>query len=173
MNLGKDRETSILTQQELKEFLHYDPETGIFTWKIFSNSRVKIGDTAGHLDKVKGYVRIKINGKSYLAHRLAWLYVTGAMPKVLIDHENGIKHDNWFNNLRQATYGQNLQNQNKPQRGNKSGYLGVSFDKRRGKYAAQIKANGEQKFIGYFTTPKLAHEAYLVEKRKYHIFCTI
>lgn len=172
MNLGKGRELLVLTQQELKENLHYDPLTGVFTRiKVNIKNQVKVGDIAGYLSK-KGYVVIVINGKAYKAHRLAWLYQTGEMPNDMIDHENTIRCDNRFCNLRQATNRQNVQNQIKSSKNNKSEFLGVSLNKR-GRYISRIGVDGKKKYLGIFNTPELASAAYLEAKRIHHPFSTI
>ena len=80
----------MITQSELKNILHYNQDTGVFTW-------IKNSIVAGTVEK-KGYIAIKINRKSYKAHRLAWLYIYGNFPKEQIDHLNGIKNDNCINN---------------------------------------------------------------------------
>lgn len=172
MNNAKVVKMLTLSVDVLKENLHYNPETGIFTRIKSNNNRVKIGDVAGSLNK-NGYIYIEINSIAYRANRLAWFYMTEAMPSNFIDHKNGIRHDNRFCNLRQATNKQNLQNQTKPQKGNKLGFLGVSFYKSSGKYVAHIRINGTQKTLGYFSTPEKAHEVYLKAKRENHSFCTI
>lgn len=173
MNLAQGNKTLELTQLELKKYLHYDPETGIFTWKIFSNTQVKIGDIAGCLSKKDGYIYIGMKGKLYLAHRLAWLYATGKIPKDMIDHKDGVRNNNRFNNLREANKSQNAQNRIASTNKNKSGYLGVSLHSSNKKYCAYITVDGKCKNLGSFTTPELAHEAYLTAKRQMHDFCTI
>lgn len=172
MKLGKGKEMRVLTQQELKENLHYNSETGIFTWSRDS-SRVKKGQTAG--TKIReGYIAICVNAIQYRAHRLAWLYMTGEIPKDCIDHINGIRDDNRFNNLREATNAQNIHNQTKPHKNNKTGFLGVSKNKYYNKkYKATIKTGGILLCLGYFNTPEEAHEAYLKAKRELHPFCTV
>ena len=162
----------VLSQEILKALLHYDPETGILKWAKNVGFKIKSGSIAGYKDK-DGYISLKINGKEYKAHRLAWLYMTGQMPKNMIDHKNTIKTDNWFDNLREATNGQNQQNQIKPKSHNTTGFLGVSLDKTGGKYRAQIAVDGKQKRLGYFTDPKEASKAYLEAKQKYHAYSTI
>ena len=97
----------MLTQSELKELLNYNPQTGIFTRKTHLNKHCKINDIAGHKTK-HGYVTINIKSKIYYAHRLAWLYVHGEMPKNVIDHINRIKHDNSAKNLRWVTASENI-----------------------------------------------------------------
>jgi len=96
----------MITQQELKELLHYNPETGIFTRKTKVNRNKVIGSIAGTTD-FHGYVAIAIDGKKYKAHRLAWLYMYGKFPDNCIDHINNITTDNRIVNLRDATLSQN------------------------------------------------------------------
>lgn len=172
MNEAKVVKRREITQAELKENLHYNPETGVFTRKIANARRVKVGDVAG-CSRYDGYVTICINSKPYFAHRLAWLYMTGADPREVIDHINGNPADNRFCNLREANNQQNIHNQTKPPKNNTTGYLGVSFSKRDSKYIAHIKINGKAKHIGCYFTPELAYQAYLEAKRKHHEFCTI
>lgn len=124
----------ILTQEQLKEFLHYEPLTGIFTWlklplKAYS---VKVGDIAG--TKQHGYIHIQIFGKKQYAQRLAWLYMTGNWPSKHIDHKNGIRDCNIWCNLRDCTDSQNQFNAGLSSR-NKSGYKGVSWRKATNKWA--------------------------------------
>ena len=111
----------------------------------------------------KGYLYISVNGLTYVAHRLAWLYMTGKWPTVLIDHKNGDKMDNRFANLREATYLQNFWNRGK-RSDNTSGYKGVSYNRKLKKYGARVtvKKNGvtEHNHIGVFDTAEEAYEAY-------------
>ncbi|MCK9994454.1 MAG: hypothetical protein Dbin4_02974, partial [Alphaproteobacteria bacterium] len=98
-----------LTQSRLKELLHYDPDTGVFTRRVQTSSNARVGDVAGCLHP-EGYRHIQIDGKRYAAHRLAWLYMTGEWPTNQLDHLNGVRDDNRWGNLREATHGQNQQN---------------------------------------------------------------
>ena len=98
-----------LTQKELKKLLDYDPDTGVFTWNI-SIGRVDVGDVAGHINGI-GYRVIGLRGKRYLAHRLAWLYVTGEFPSNQIVHVNYIRDDNMFSNLRVVTHSESMKNE--------------------------------------------------------------
>lgn len=156
----------MLTQSELKELLHYDPNTGEFTWLV-ERLPTKPNDSAGSKNK-NGYIHIKINGRIYKAHRLVWLYMTGNWPNN-IDHIDGNGYNNCWNNLRECSHAENQQNRIKSKT-NKSGFLGVSWDKINNKWMAQINVNGQKKFLGRYATPQEAHHAYLDAKAKYHTF---
>ena len=157
-----------ITHERLRELLHYDPESGVFTWLVRATKNIKIGDEAGDRD-THGYLAIRIDGKRYRAHRLAWLYMTGAWPVHEIDHINGIRDDNRLGNLREATRAENQQNQ-AVRRDSSSGFTGVSWDKWRNKWQAYIKIAGRQRYLGRFPTAESAHAAYLAAKMKLHTF---
>jgi hypothetical protein len=156
-----------MTQDELKSLLHYDADTGIFTRLTTTNNKHRIGDIAGSLDA--GYIRTKLNGKTYRAHRLAWLYVYGYEPTNLIDHIDRDTANNRIANLREATSAENQQNRKK-QNNNSSGFTGVSLVKKTNRWASHIKVNYKKHFLGSFTTPEEAHQAYLKAKAELHIF---
>jgi hypothetical protein len=151
---------------ELQKRLAYDPDTGIFNWLIAS-SNVKPGMQAG-TPNTKGYIQIKVKGQRYFAHKLAWLFTYGIWPTKVVDHINGITSDNRISNLRLVTASENMHNQRRPQRRTKSGYLGVSWVASRKMWQAGLGVDGKFKFLGLFTDPKLAHEAYLAAKRIHH-----
>lgn len=157
-----------LTAARLREVLHYESLTGVFTWLVQTQRlQTKVGDVAGGI-KPSGYVCIGIDGKRYRAHRLAWLWMTGQWPVDQIDHINGIRSDNRLSNLREASRSLNSQNQRRAYSNNKTGFLGVSWSKQAKKYHATIMANGNDHHLGYFTTPELAYTTYLTAKRKLH-----
>jgi hypothetical protein len=156
-----------IDSKQLKELLDYNPNTGLFTWKISPSNSIKPNQTAGTCN-TNGHVQIKIFGQRYFAHRLAWFFVNGKWPNSIIDHINGVRDDNRIDNLRQVTAHENMQNQTKPHSRTQSGYLGVSWIKSRGKWQAGIGANGKYKFLGYFDDPKSAHVEYLKAKKIYH-----
>jgi hypothetical protein len=148
----------MITQEQLKEILEYNPDTGVFTRTKTINNRAVLGSVAGYKTK-DGYNRIKINRKHYKTHRLAYLYMTGNFPKNSIDHINHIKDDNRWANLRDATNSQNQANRVK-HKNNTSGYTGVHWCKRRKKWCARIRYMYSFVHIGYYTTPQEASEAY-------------
>jgi len=116
----------------LKRILSYNPSTGNLRWKerlplsrgdkIF-NGRCA-GNVAGSVGKVNKYVRVTIDDKLYLAHRLAWLMVYGEFPKEHIDHINHDRADNRLSNLRSVTRKENQRNQSISSN-SKSGVMGV------------------------------------------------
>jgi hypothetical protein len=160
------REQSLITLEKLKEILFYDPNTGHWFWLDDRHHKIVIGTKAGHLHS-RGYIVIKINDKAYKAHRLAWFYMTGVWPDPEVDHENTIKHDNRWCNLREATKTQNKENTSK-YKNNKCGLKGVSYHKSTGKYRASISIDKRSKHLGLRDTPEEAFELYKEAAIKYH-----
>jgi len=138
-----------LTQKELKRLLEYCPETGVFRWIVAKMYKIKIGDVAGHANK-DGYRKITINGKIYLASRLAYLYMEGYFPENDIDHINRNTSNDAWENLRHVSHACNMRNQ-KTRSTNTSGVTGVSLDKVENKWHAQIMIVGKPKKLGRFT----------------------
>jgi hypothetical protein len=151
----------MLTQIELQKIIHYDSNTGLFTW-IKKNSG-KYKQFAGWIES-KGYVEICISQKRLKAHRWAWFYVHGKLPEQ-IDHINGIKSDNRLCNLRLVNTKQNHENRGK-QKNNTTGFKGVT--KRGNKFVAQITHNKKNIYIGIFESAELAGNAY--NKKAQEIF---
>jgi len=138
----------MLTQNKLKELLHYNPETGIFTWVSRPSNRIYVGKEAGN--KIKnGYIIIGVCGSLYLAHRLAWLYMTGEWPESQIDHKDHVRNNNIFFNLRKATNLENSKNKS-PSKNNTSGITGVYWAKHITKWMSSIGIDRKQKHIGVF-----------------------
>ena len=157
----------MITKHQLQELLSYDPDTGVFT-QIKARQKVRVGDVAGGV-KNHGYVVIKINGKFYQAHRLAWLYVYGEFPIDALDHINRIRNDNRICNLRLATNADNVQNKS-VFRNNTSGSTGVTWDKRSKKWKAYISVRREKTILGYFTNICDAVAARKAADPKFHPF---
>lgn len=147
-----------VTQARLKELLRYEPETGVFTWLVAPRRGMFPGDVAGCWSEPAGWV-IRVDCRLYLAHRLAWLYMTGEWPKNEIDHIDVSRRNNRWANLREATRRQNQANTPK-QSNNTSGFKGVSFQRGVNKYRARIKAHGKKMSLGCFDTAEEAHLAY-------------
>jgi hypothetical protein len=154
-----------LTAERVREVLHYDPETGVFTQKVRTSSRVKVGGVVGGTNAA-GYRMIHIDNQRHYSHRLAWLYMTNEWPSKQMDHINGIRSDNRFANLRQATSHENARNV-KRQSNSALCWKGISFDKNKKKWMAKITVEGHQINLGYFPMPQIAHFAYVMAAEKY------
>lgn len=160
------------TAQRLRELLHYDPETGVFTYLV--KRGICMPGTVAGSKMIRGNHSIGLEYRRYASHRLAWLYMTGEWPQQEIDHIDGDALNNKWSNLRLATSGQNKQNQHRPRRDNTSGYMGVY---RHGVthdgspiWRARIDIDGKRKHLGLFDSPELAYSAYLNAKRHLHPF---
>ncbi len=154
-----------LTQEELKRQLSYDPQTGLFTRLVANASNVRIGDIAG-TDDGSGYTRIRVHKIIYPAHRLAFLYMTGAFPLEQVDHQNGIRDDNRWINLRAVSFEENRRN-HKTQRNNTSGVPGVSWDNKISRWVARIGAGGKRVVLGTFDDFEKAIEVRLSAELEY------
>lgn len=138
-----------LTQDYLKSILHYDPDTGVFTWLKKLSNNTKVMGVAGTIAQ-DGYVKIRINSQGYPAHRLAWFYFYGTFPQEQLDHINLNRSDNAIKNLRIASHSDNQRNK-KISKSNKSGYKNVSWCARAKKWKVGLKVNGKSIHFGYFS----------------------
>jgi len=155
----------MITQEELKEILNYNPDTGIFTW-IKSDRYGWVGKSP-KMRTGRRYIEILAKGKLYKAHRLAWLYVYGEFPQNELDHINNNTEDNRISNLREATRFENTRNTRTPST-NKSGYKGVYFNEVNNRWVAQISCNGIQYYLGSFCVKEQAAEAVRAKREELH-----
>lgn len=146
-----------ITQKRLKELLHYDPDTGLFQWKVRLSNSTKIGDIAGAKDG-HGYIGISIGRRSYNASRLAFLYMKGYFPEYDVDHRNRIRDDNKWENLRHATRSCNTRNCSISKR-NKSGVTGVHWHNQTKRWASSIRIMYKNKHLGEFENLRDAAQA--------------
>lgn len=151
-----------LIAERLREVLHYDPVTGVFT-RLIGRSNAPAGSVAG--SRGDRYLRIMIDGVQFNAHRLAWLYMTGAFSAALIDHRDGDGFNNRWGNLREATPTQNMFNA-RIGRHNRSGRKGVSWCGWKRMWCAQIMIGGSPKKLGYFLDLDKAAAAYIAAARE-------
>jgi hypothetical protein len=133
----------------LEEVLDYCPSSGTFRWK-------SSGKLAGYYDP-KGYVQIRVFGRLWQAHHLAF-YLMGVSVPDLVDHRNRVKHDNSWKNLRPADKRLNAINSGLPSN-NTSSVKGVSWHKASGKWTAQIKDKGVKIHLGSYAKLEDAAEA--------------
>lgn len=149
----------------MNELLCYDEATGLLHWKV-SRGRVRAGDLAG-TSNGRGYIIVRVDGKIYPAHRIAWFLKTGEWPTGVIDHINRDGEDNRWENLRDVSQQENLFNKGMME-SNTSGITGIRFREEYNKWYAFIGIDGKQKHLGSFETKELAEEAYLAAKEYYH-----
>ena len=145
---------------QLKEWLSYDPSTGYFTWLHPPNRRIKEGSIAGSPLK-HGHIKIRFQGKQFLAHRLAWLFSYRTWPTNQIDHINRNPSDNRLINLRESTQAENTQN---------TGATGVTQQKHTGKWISKIMLRGKVYHLGVYESRSDACAAYLRKKQELHPF---
>ena len=129
----------------------YCPDSGLFFWKI-NTSNVKAGQVAGA--KHNGYIRLTVYGKRIFAHRLAWLFSYGELPKDQIDHIDRNKSNNKITNLRDVDRCVNLQNQSVAHSRNALNILNVSKRPNTGAYKVMINKNKKGFYIGQYKTLK-------------------
>lgn len=149
-----------ITRLYVDEALVYDTETGVLTWRErplhhFKNALAQrcwnarfAGRPAGTPHRTRGYIETKLGGRQWKATHLIWLLVHGYVPQ-FVDHENGRRTDNRLANLRDATKQDNARNQRRPKT-NTSGCLGVSLDRRGGKWRAYIRDGERNVSLGYY-----------------------
>lgn len=154
-----------LTSEQVRLLLGYCSTSGVFTWLRKPCKAIHAGSVAGgyHPD---GYIVIRIDGRLYKAHRLAWLHFYGEWPSLSIDHINGQRSDNRIANLRYVTHQQNMENRRVAHKGSKTGLLGVHLNY--GRFVARIRVKGALKHLGSFSSANEAHQAYVDAKRIHH-----
>lgn len=145
-----------LTADEVRALLDYDPLTGVFRWRVDRGSRARSGQPTG-CRSCKGAVVIRIMGKLYYAHRLAWLHAHGTWPPNEVDHINGDPTDNRLGNLRLATRMENTRNV-KTHKDTASGLKGAYRQKK--KWSSRIYVAGRDIYLGTFDTAEQAAAAY-------------
>lgn len=154
-----------LTRKRVRELLDYDPESGIFRWKKWMGGWACEGAIAG-TSHPQGYILIRVDRKKHKAHRLAFLYMEGRVPKV-VDHINGKAWDNRWINLRPATISENCRNA-KIRSDSLSGIKGVNKDPKYNSWRARIYIDGVRTYLGSFDSPEKAESAIREAREKHH-----
>ena len=166
----KIKRNRLPTLEEINKAISYDPLTGIATYndKYDSLGRFRKGGGSGFKTD-RGYVKVYISGKGYCVHRIAYKKYHGAEPD-FIDHANGNTSDNRLSNLRECTSSQNNSNAKKWRKKDlPKGVRKHSLSYLSGaKYEARIVVNKKHIYLGVYTTPELAHNAYMSAALKYH-----
>lgn len=153
------------TAERVRELLDYNAESGIFKWRE-TRGGVRVGTIAGRVN-VNGYVEIGIDGRLLGAHRAAWMHANGAIPAGhVVDHIDGNKRDNRLVNLRVVTVSQNGRNRHRPAGANT--VVGVTWDKARRKWRADIKVGDKCVTVGRFDRHDDAQAAHVAAKAKHH-----
>ena len=137
-----------LTQRETRRLFNYDSETGVLTRRIRGGPRAEKGCVVGHHDG-SGYLRVTINKKRYLVHRIIWLWIYGKFPKHELDHINHNRADNRRLNLREVKHQENSRNMKKYSN-NTSGVTGVYWIQEKLKWRSDIMVDGKTVSLGYF-----------------------
>ena len=154
---------SALTQERLQEVLNYDPGTGQFCWRTQEDLEHRAGEIAGCSMRAD-YWCIHVDGRSYRAHQLAWLYMTGEWGRPFVHHRDGDPFNNRWRNLRLAGCSGNVSRSPRwrPQR---SIFAGIALDRRSGQWTASISSGERVYCLGRFPTNEAAHEAYAIAAR--------
>jgi len=147
----------------LHDVLSYDPETGEFTWKVSPAYNIPAGSRAGCPNPQNGHAYIRIGGKAYGAHRVAWFMTYGEWPREYVDHIDGNPLNNRIANLREASHKDNCRNR----KGMRQGLKGAYLRRKDGWYVAKIRVDGRLIHIGCFPTERQAHEAYVAAAQTY------
>lgn len=167
---------AMLSREQLLNTLRYIPETGDFIRLMKTSSRAVTG-LLNPRPNHKGYLPLRLNGKIYLLHRLAWFYSYGVWPTGQLDHIDGNPANNKLSNLRDVSSQENSWNRRRPSHHNSTGYLGVARVKYKGtspdRFKAAVVINGVRTRIGTYLTPEEAHENYVKVKRQLHSTCTL
>lgn len=144
--------------QMLRDCVTYDPDTGLFYGEYTTKSGKVMPRKFTYVNR-DGYLDVGMFKRRFLLHRLAWFLFYGSWPNGILDHINRVKTDNRIANLRLATFSQNVANQDLSSR-NKTGFRGVSFNKKANKFQASIGINNKVKYLGVFDTAIDAALAY-------------
>lgn len=156
-------------QEYLRQVFDYDSETGVLRWKMRADKNAQWNGqfackAAGNLCPTSGYVRVRLDGKLYVAHRIIFKWMTGEEPNEFLDHINGNRVDNRWTNIRRATLVENNRNCRTKRKGLKG-----AFPIQDGKYwYSQIGIDKKYLYLGCYYSELDAHKAYVRAAEEYH-----
>lgn len=157
----------MITQDYVKKFYIYEPDTGNFIWAVHRHGSKGVGSVAGKTDS-HGYIQIRLNGKSHLAHRIAFIYMTGLAPHDKeIDHVDGVRNNNSWSNLRACNRRQNQQNKIFIS-DSATGIRGVFKRKNKNAYDVVVSVGGKNRYFGRFPDLEFAELVAIEARNKYH-----
>lgn len=160
-----------LTEKEAVKYVYFDAQNNNLRWSFSRSTNIKIGASAGGLDKKNGYWKVIINGTAFLSHRLIWILLNGSIPdNMYIDHVDRNRSNNSPDNLRLASRSEN--NKNIPiRKDNYSGKTGVYWHERSKRWVATINKNKKQIELGSFVNKEDAiNTRKEIEKIEYGAF---
>jgi len=153
----------MLTAEIVRRLIDYDPHSGGMWWRVDRHGKARAGMRATRL-KGDGYLQVKVCGRLYAAHRVAWLHFYGVWPEGDLDHINGDPADNRITNLRIANDSLNAANR-RAHSTSASGIKGVSRLPS-GRWRAAITFLGRRHHLGVYDTPDEASSAYFAKARE-------
>ena len=152
---------------KLRLLLSYDEDTGVLRWRCRVNQGVRAGDVAGRIHKGHRYMRVKIKGQEYAAHRLIWKIKTGNEPPNILDHIDCDPFNNRWRNLREASLSMSNCNR-RIQKNNRSGIKGVHWNAADERWKANIKVEGKNLYLGCFKNKDDAASAVNAVRHQLH-----
>ena len=165
-----------ISHSRLLEVLHYDPLSGVFTRKIATSTRCKVGEAVGTITPVDGgtYLQASLDKRRYYMHVLAWFYVTGKWPASLIKHMDRDGMNNRWSNLYEASNALIQHSRSRAQSGSSTGIRGITRARRTRAdgsthdiFIARIKVNGQRIYLGQSSDQRMAHAMYQAADRLY------
>ena len=158
----------MLKADRLRALLRYDPDTGRWTWLVNHGrwGRIPAGIGTGTTN-THGYRVIRVDGRNYLCHRLAFLYMTGEWPREEVDHRDMDRSNDRWVNLREATKSENSMNRS-VQANTKSRRKGVQWMEANKKWRAYIREDRKFRHLGLFNTIDEASTAYAEAANRLH-----
>lgn len=134
--------------EKVKDFLKYDPETGMFL-RLKSKHPRYVGYWFKGNPTSRGYLEVMFCGVKYTAHQLAW-FITNGEVLTYLDHINGDVTDNRISNLRVSDPSKNQKNR-KFNKNNTSGESGITISSS-GKFRVRVRLDKKLVDLGSYSS---------------------